>query len=220
MILAPPFAVLDLNVDRLVQFVVNMLAVGGAFLLGQFITGLGVWLLDRRLTRGRVPVGFKRAARSCGGVALAVFAALVLFGHGVGWTVMGGGVAGDENAAPTAADAGDGGQASLPVAPNDVPPRQVIHTATPATERVRVTLLGGDDVRDERFYLIDDDPAAKTFAELRELLSRRLTNGARPGLVIAFSPLNTLPANHPAALRLTHWAHANGMPVTIDAGSP
>ena len=39
---------------------------------------------------------------------------------------------------------------------------------------IRVTILGGPDVPgDERYYVTDDDPRPKTFAELKEVILAR-----------------------------------------------
>jgi hypothetical protein len=207
------------NPERVVQLVVNCLAVGGAFLLGQGLTGVAVWLIDRKLLRGQSPHGAKRAARIIGGCVFAVLAALILFGHGEGWTILGGGGTGDVNGKPTPAT-GPGGSDAPPAPTTEPRPTPTTRPAVPVADRVRVTLLGGDDVRDERFYLLDADPAAKTFAEATAALSAKKAATVGPlGVEVRLAAANPLPANHPAVLRLTGWATAHGLPVTLPASS-
>lgn len=214
-------ALVGFNPERLAQLVVNVMAIAGAFLIGQGATGIAAWLIDRWLTRGKSPAGLKKAARLSGGTTLALLAALVLFGHGVGWTIMGGGADGDENGTPTGTESGkgEGSGIATPTPPQETTPTQ--HKGgTGNAERLRITLLGGADVRDERFYLIEGDPTPKTFAEVRaELATRKAASSAPLGLEIRFAPNNTLPTSHPAALRLTHLAQTNGVEVTLLAGA-
>ena len=211
------FANLVGNPERLVQLVVNCLAVGGAFLLGQALTAAVAWLIDRQLTGGKSPHGAKRAARIIGGCILAVLTALILFGHGEGWTVLGGGTPGDANGSPTTPATGQAESAPT-TAPKPITP-PATRPSVPVADRVRITLLGGDDVKNERFYLFDADPAAKTFDEVKAALAakKEATAGAL-GVEVRLAEANPLPANHPAVLRLTGWATAHGLAVTLPAG--
>lgn len=43
----------------------------------------------------------------------------------------------------------------------------------PAVVTLRVTVLGGEDVREGRFYLVGDDRAAKTFEEVKDAVAAR-----------------------------------------------
>jgi hypothetical protein len=88
----------------------------------------------------------------------------------------------------------------------------------PIADQVRVTLLGGDDVKNERFYLIDTDPAAKTFPEATAaLLARKAATPGALAVEVRLAESNPLPGNHPAVLRLTSWATAHGLAVTLPA---
>ncbi len=199
-----PFA---LTPDVAAQFVVNLLAVGGAFLIGRWLVGLGVWLLFPK-----APPGAKKAAQLLGGVGLAVLAAVILFGHGQGWTLFGGGGTGASKGNGPTEQTGDG---TGPV-PTTVPTSPTPATARIDGEAVRVTVLGGTDVRDERFYKLAADPA-RSFAELTTALDARRAIGKKFHVELLFTSDNTLPRDHPAVTRLTAWAQANGLTVSFPA---
>lgn len=205
---------IDFNPARFAQLVVNLLAVGGGFLLGYLLAGGVVWWLGR----GKAPDGLKRTARLLGGVAVAVLVFLIVFGHGLGWTLFGGGLAGTDNGSGKGpADRTE----PVSTAP-DRPPVQPAKPLPPAGERVRVTLLGGPDVKDQRFYLVDDDPAPRTLDEVRTAALRRKEEAGAKGLAVEvrFAATNTLPREHPAVTRLERWAAEAGLTVTFPAEGP
>lgn len=202
-----PFA---LTPDVAAQLVVNLLAVGGAFLLGRWLVGLGVWLLVPK-----APPGVRKAAQLLGGVGLAVLAAIILFGHGQGWTLFGGGGTGAGKGNGPTEQAGQGTTPVTATVPTPATP------ATPPTARadgeaVRVTVLGGTDVQGERFYKLDADPP-RTFAELTAVLDGRRQIGKKFHVELLFTTSNTLPRDHPAVTRLAGWAQANGLTVSFPA---
>ena len=86
---------------------------------------------------------------------------------------------------------------------------------------IRVTVLGGSDVKDEKFYQIDDDRTAKSFAEVTALVKAKKDAGGKPvGIEYRFSPNNTLPKTHPAILRLANWSDANGVKFSSSVPKP
>lgn len=221
---AASFAFLDLNAGRFAQLVVNVLAVGGGFLAGFLGTGFVAWLLDRWLTGGKSPQGLKRACKTIGGVIVAVLIALMLFGHGSGWNLLGGGGPGDDNGASAPKGDGGDGKGGTPPAPApappppDVPPVPPPRTYTAPEDRVKVTLLGGEDVKEMRFYVLDDDPAPRALADVKAAVAAKRDAAMRPvGLEVRFDPKFTLPPSHPAVLQLTNWAHENKIPYTFPA---
>jgi hypothetical protein len=210
-------AVLGFNPERASQLLVNCLAVGGGFLVGYWLTAFIAYLIDRWLTKNRAPHGLHRVARILGGLALAVLVALVVFGHGAGWTLFGGGGSGNGNSEGTTTGTNESGAKTQPTSPAKVEPVPPPPTeAVPPEQRVRVTLLGGEDVKGERFYLIGDDRTPHTLAEVEAAVRAKKDATDKPvGLEILFSPSNTLPRNHPAVLRLTNWAQSSGITVTF-----
>lgn len=206
---------IGLDSSKVAQFFVNCLAVGGGFLAGFLLTWISTFLLDRWITRGRTPEPLHRIARILGGVAAAVLVALIVFGQGGNGYGLGG-------------DAGEGkgdGQglghgtvATQPTAADVRPIETTKSEPVPPEQRVRVTMLGGEAVKEERFYLLDDDPGPRTLEEIKTAVAAKKGAGGKPvGIEIRFTRTNTLPRSHPAVLRLTSWAQANGVTVTFPA---
>jgi hypothetical protein len=199
------------------QFLVNCLAVAGGFLAGFVVTAGVVWWIDRTFLRGQSPDVLKRAARVLGGAAAALVVALLVFGKGGGG--LGGGTGEAVGSGTPATVVGQGtGEAPSPTTPT--PPTK---PSPPAGERVAVTVLGGADVRDQRFYLLDADTTPRTFDEAKAgILAKKETAGAK-GLAVEvrFPPTNALPQDHPAVTRLVAWARdAAGLTVTFPAAGP
>lgn len=208
------FAFLTLNPERVVQLGVNCLAVAGGFLAGYVLTGLLAWLFDRWLTGGKSPEPFHRAAKIIGGLGLAILIAMLVFGKG--GTGDGDGSGGTPGDAKTNATGGGSTQPTT----NDVKPAPSVSTENPAPpeQRVRVTLLGGSDVRDAKFYLIDDDRTPKAFADVATAVAaKKGATGKAVGVEIRFPPTNAPAQDHAAVLQLTRWAQANGVTVSFPA---
>jgi hypothetical protein len=213
------FAINGLDTSQAAQYLLRGLAVGGAFLVGYVLTWLIAKMLDRSLTAGKSPPTVHKTVRVLGGLLLAVIAAIFLFGPGGDGLGFGGGP-GDGRGQGTGEGKG-GGDATHPTQPisTDVKPAEPSKgEAVPPEQRVRVTMLGGEDVKDERFYLLDDDRTAHTFTEVTAAVSAKKSASAKPvGVEVRFTATNTLPRTHPAVLRLTNWAQANGVSVSFPA---
>ncbi|MGL4422779.1 MAG: hypothetical protein ACRCZF_19080 [Gemmataceae bacterium] len=189
------------------QMIVNSLAVGGGFLVGFLLAWVATWYVDRQFFFKKLPFTLHRASRLTGGTLGAILIALLVFGSG--GTGLGGGM-------------GEGfGEGSSPVntitAATGTPipsttPTPGSTTAIPAdippTTIVRVLILGGIDVQQERFYRTDDAPTAWTLAELKTRLIAKKTAATvgSIGLELRFPVLNTLPQDHPAVTQLVAWA--------------
>lgn len=216
-----PLIAFGLSPEKIGQFLVNGLAVAGGFLVGWVLSGLAAWFLDKRLTRGKTPAGVHRVAKILGGVGVAVLVALVVFGRGTGWNFLGGGGTGDgDSPAPSTGKGGPGGPNTGPPTtdPGKTPPTPIDPTPPATRERVRVTLLGGEAVKNERFYLIDDDATPRTLAETRAALAGRKEAAKLPlGIDLRFAADNALPPTHPAVTLLANWAQQNGVAVTYPA---
>jgi hypothetical protein len=213
-----PFGFIGLDASKVAQFLVNCLAVGGGFLAGFLLTWLVTSLLDRWLTRGRTPDPFHRAARILGGLAVAIVVALVVFGQGGDGYGVGGAGDGKGQGAGDQKGGDDATKPTQPISADVKPTDQPKSDAVPPEQRVRVTMLGGEDVKDERFYLLDDDRTPHTFAEVTAAVSAKKSASAKPiGVEVRFNTTNTLPRTHPAVLRVTNWAQANGVTVSFPA---
>jgi hypothetical protein len=146
-------------------------------------------------------------------VLVAILVAIIVFGHGHGWTLFGGGSPGDDNGGNPNPAATQPTSAEVPK--SEAPAKDL----PPPGATAKVTLLGGDDVKGERFYLLDSDPAAKTFDEVTTALRAKKDTLAGKGLAveIRFSESNTLSREHPAVYRLARWAAEHGVTVTFPA---
>lgn len=188
------------------ELVHNCLLVAGGYLVGHLAGGLIGWALGKYVFRQDKPELLHQASRTLGGVTLALLVALYVFtGRGKPQ-----GEGGDGRGTPTP----EGGSSAAPSAPAepapnlkpDLPPPP---TVTPGEVTLRVTVLGGEDVRQDRYYVLDDDRAnPKTFAELKQaILERKSRERGRVMLAILFPPRNALPREHPAVTQLGRWAN-------------
>jgi hypothetical protein len=212
-----------LDAVALTQLIVNSLAVGGAFLLGRMGTAALLWSAHRTAPIKAVPQGLRKPTSNLGGTTVAALAALILFGHGAGWRIMGGGAEGIEN----------GGSSPTPpsTAPATAPTRE---PQTPATtkqlidqqpveprSRIRLLVLGGDDVQNERFYLLNSETTPKNLSELTAALHRKSEPSHQPVLLeIVRNHSNRLALEHPAMTRVAAWAKLHGYTVTFPPEEP
>lgn len=215
-------AALGLNPERVAQFIVNVLAVGGGYLVGYFLFGFIAWGLDRWLLYGNTPIGLKRVIRHLGGVALAVLVALIVFGQGHGWNLFGGGGTGDGNGTSTSEGTGTGTGSAATVketTPQTPVPPPVKETPTP-TERIRITVLGGTDVKEMKFYLVDDERTPRTLGELEAVVASRRTADGKPiGIELRYSPQGGVGKDAPGTIRLVNWAQRAGLTVILPGDS-
>ena len=206
--------------ERLASFAIKCLAVGGGFLAGYLLGGAIAYALDRWAFNKKAPDLVKKSIRIVSGLVLAILVALIVFGEGGGGLGLGGG-----EGKGTGTPSGEGQKEKTPTPAPPDKDRQV-SPATPADTRptevtVRVTVLGGSDVVQERFYLLDDDRTPKTFAEVRAAVTaRKAAEKRKMRLAILFPPPpNRVPIDHGAVTQLVKWARDEaGLDVTFPAG--
>lgn len=218
-----PLLALALGAEKLAAFGIKCLAVAGGFLVGYAAGGLLAWGLNRWVFAEKAPELVRRGVRLLSGVALAILVALIVFGEGGGGGLFGGGggTDGDGKGAPRSEDKGKDTN------PPAVRPDEKVTPVTPAKPgdsrpaevTIRVTILGGPDVRDNRFYLVDDDPSPKTFAELKSVVTgKKEADKRKAALAIVFPEKNQLPEDHPAVTQVKRWARDEaGLDVTFPA---
>jgi hypothetical protein len=201
--------------EKLAGFVVKCLAVGGGFLVGYFLGAVVAWALDRWVFANKSPTQLKRLVSLAAGLALAILVALIVFGEGGDGLFGGRGSQGDGKGTPTPDEKGK----TTPNPPetlkkNEEPPKkdEIKPPPTPMPGDMHVTILTGDEVKDGRFYLIDGDPAPKTLAEFKEVVTARRKE-AKPELkqVIFHFKKDKLSPDHPAVRGVVAWLSASGI---------
>jgi hypothetical protein len=197
----------------LAKLIEGALATVGAFLVGYVLAAIFGWWFDKYVIKRSSPDLLHRIGRILGGLILAILVAMMLFGGGGGSGDGTGEGSGSGRASPA------GGTPDSEA--ND--PKAIAAKTNPQVEvRVRVLVLGGTDVKDQKFYLVDDDPAPLAFADAKTAIQRKKDTTAKSvGLEIRFPVQNALPRDHPAVVRLANWASETaGLTVSFPAEAP
>jgi hypothetical protein len=201
---------------RLEKLVEGLLATAGGFLVGYVLVAILGWLFDKRVIKRQSPEFLHRVCRLIGGITLAFLVAMYVFGGGGG---DGGGIGegtGNNKASPV--------NGTLdPKTPNaDLLANATKSPGLAPEERLRITMLGGNDVKDMKFYLVEDDPTPRTLDEVKAaVLKRKESTMKSLGLEVRFTAQNTLAQDHPAVGRLTKWARESaGLSVSFPAEMP
>ena len=194
--MTPALAILDLQ-----MLVVKVLAVAGGGALGFLGGGLLLRALCRFLFVRRPPRRAVLTTRILGAVVLGWLVYLWVFGSG-GWGWLGGG----GGWWPFGGRGGAGNGASsapMPTAQKQAPTKEA--------EPVRVLVLGGRKVVDQRFYLVEGESQAWTWPELVNYLTRQLQK--EPDLRVAEIILykDSVDRDNPAVSDLETWAKEHGL---------
>jgi hypothetical protein len=211
----PLFALLENAQQAIVDFVRSCLLVAGAFLVGYILGGVIGWAISKYALKRQSTEIYSRAGRLVGGVLLAFIVALLVFtGMGKRW-----GPGGEGAGTPSETGAKDRTDPSSSSDPRVTPPKV---DQSPVETTIRVTVLAGAAVRSEsKYYLLDDDAAARTLAELKDaILARKAKTKGRTMLQVLFSPDPNLPPprNDPKVTDVTRWATEEaGLDVTFPA---
>ncbi|OWK40907.1 hypothetical protein [Fimbriiglobus ruber] len=214
-----PFAMMGLDSTRVAQLAVNVLAVAGGFLVGYIATLIGAKVLDKYLTAGKTPLPLHKVARLLGGAIVALLVALVVFGEGGGGLGSGTGE-GKEKVEGTGVGEGTGQTVSVPApkvdTPTPTPPPKTtqLKEADKVYDVIRVTVLGGEDVKELKFYRVDDDAVPKTLKELQDAVKTRQQAATKPvAIAYQFAPNGLAGKDTPGTLRLLAFAQHEGLAV-------
>jgi hypothetical protein len=205
--------------EALAEFANNLLLVAGGFLVGYLLGGLIGWALGKWVFRQKEPETLRRLGRPVGGVLLALIVALIVFTgkgkpHGEG---------GDSKGTPSTETDGKNAPSKtdpdVKLDPKVTPPK--IDTR-PADVTIRVTILGGTDVVNERFYLIDDDRSPKTFEDLKTAITAiKAKEKGKVTVAILFPTKNRLPRVHIAVTQVENWVNEEaGLDVVFPTSKP
>jgi hypothetical protein len=190
------------------HLVTGLLAVVGAFFVGNILTGILVWSFYRSVKKRKCNPLAMRALRLVGGVLLALIVAAIFFGEG-GFGLGGGGETPGTDGAPGKAGFTDDGKDTK----KEANPEKKQSDAS-SEERIRITMLG-EEAKDDRFYLFEDQPQPKNFAEITDLILQRKPTSTKPVTEIAiYTYKNTADRQNRIVTRLDKWAQEQGFHVS------
>lgn len=203
------FAMIDLGMQ-----ILKLLAVVGGVALGAFLGGLLAKMAARGAFQGKAPRLAVLALRVLGGATLGFLVWLWVAGSG-GWGPGGGGLfgfggAGTEKGSGTISTSQDTVSTALP-------PTKKTPESERLPETLRVEMLGGRRVKEERFYLLEGEKEPRTFTILRQTLAARkkqLDKRPLKGIEIVVYD-NSVAKDHPAVRDLEKWARDNDLEVTM-----
>jgi hypothetical protein len=167
------------------------------------VVGVVVGGLTGRILAGVIGSRRARLPLVAGGAALGglvLWLAVTHVGGGGGFGLGGG------------AGLGSGASTATGQSPERPPPRD---TAKEKNQRhVRIALLGGKRVRDQRFYIVDKDPP-RSWDELLEVLAerRRQPGGLKSIDIVIY--LDSVDKDTPAVQDLVQWAKDNKLQFTM-----
>jgi len=211
---APLFGFLTDAENAITELIHNCLLIAGGFLVGYILGGVIAWAIGRYAFKQKDTYNFKAVGRPVCGAILAVLVAMMVL-TGKGKPI---GEGGDGKGTTNNDGTGKGGVPApdLKLDPKASPPKIDIK---PADVTLRVTILGGEDVVNGHFYLLDDDRTPKTFDQLKGAITER--RGREKGKVVLamlFPTRNALPREHPAVTQVGRWASEDaGLDVVFPA---
>jgi hypothetical protein len=199
----PALAVVPFYVETFVK----LLAVVGGAAIGWLVIGFLVRRLGKVFLYRDVPRPAMLLVRSLGAVATGLLVWTMVFAPGGSGLFGGGGSLFGEKRTGT-------GKENPPAAM-----AKGTETASPAVDSVqrrtlRVTILGGQRVVDERFYLVEGDKEPQTLAQLKTIIrERQQASGLEAVELLIYE--NSVARNHPAVRDLEQWAKQQNLTVSL-----
>jgi hypothetical protein len=197
--------------ENIGRVVVGVFAIAGGFLIGNLITYFGIKLGSKLILKKQPPAVPTRIARLVGGAALAMLVAYFVFGEG--------GFGFGTGAGTGHKDGIDAGKSKEVSNKNNEAPKDISKQVGPSIgneiprERSRVTILGGEDVKDDRYYLLDNDPMPHTLAEIKSLLYERIGKGLGGVAIYVYS--NSADRRTLVVTDLEDWAREQKLELTF-----
>jgi hypothetical protein len=99
--------------------------------------------------------------------------------------------------------------------PKAKPPDEAVVTGKAGPEVMRIEMLGGQRVQEQRFYVSEGQTAPQTLAELRQAIDdRQKRTPPLKGIEIVIYE-NSVARDHPAVRDLERWAREHDLAVTV-----
>jgi hypothetical protein len=192
-----------------VGWLVKILSVIGGAAIGALAVGfaarrLGKWVGMRD---ARAPA--LNALRVLGAVAGGWVVWLVVFGPGSG--PFGGGGGSFFGSHGQGEGSGKTGASSAVATAKSASPQTFV---APRHAALRITILGGARVANERFYLVEGEKEPRTLAELKTVLKEQQQKAGVMAVELLIYE-NSVARNHPAVKELEQWAQQSDLTVTI-----
>lgn len=208
------WAMIDLG-----MLILKLLAIAGAATTG----GLGCGLLFRSIVRLSVHRSASRnfvvPVQLLGAVASALAVWAWVFGIGGGGLGYGGfglgaGTGQGPGTEPQRIQSTDSELQPTSLSPPATTP--VPDTIPTPKGLLRIEMLGGRQVKEGRFYLLEGEEPARTLADLKEAIHQRQMKdpSAVKGIEIVIYE-TSVAQDHPAVKDLEKWAHQNELTVTL-----
>ncbi|HLJ95769.1 MAG TPA: hypothetical protein VKU02_21515 [Gemmataceae bacterium] len=203
--------------DLGMQILKGLAVVGGAAVgwLGcGFLLRLIVWLSLQRSTPRKVLVPI----RALGGLTLGLAVWVWAFASGGRGPGLGGWFGSGQTGGPSASAPTEPGPTSTPATqPETARPPVPEPPLAQASDTLRIEILGGARVKDERFYLLEGEKEPRTLTELRKIIQARRQEPDKPPLrgIVILIYAASVARDHPAVKTLVKWAEGNGLSVTF-----
>jgi hypothetical protein len=183
--------------------IVKWLAVAGGVAVGFFGGGLLLIGLCRATVHRRPPQFALRITRLLGGIALGWLVYLWAFGIGTS-----GGLGGGGGWWPFGSQGGPG---TAERQSNSESPDVVKEESPLNPTSVQVRVLGGKEVVEQRFYVVQNEPRARKWNELVDALTELRNKDANLRIVEIILYPESVDRDNPAVRDLEAWAHDHGM---------
>lgn len=185
------------------EWIVKGLAVVGGGFLGALLVGLILRVASKRLSSRTVPPRVKLAARALGGIAAGWLVWMIITAPG------GSGLWGGGGSLFGGRGAGEGSGKDNPSQPtHQTEPGPTSPGEPGQPETIKVILLGGHQVVDEKFYRFEDGREAYQLKDLQKILKDKEKQGSALTLVILIYE-DSVAQGHSAVKNLESWAEQN-----------
>jgi hypothetical protein len=199
------------------KYLLWFLAIAGGAALGGLISGWVFRLAVKPVVKRPAPLPMVRLIQGLGALAGGLLVWAWLSGPGSGF--------GSGFGLGSGSGQGPGTTAASPSTPkttseSESPPTKSDKenkASPPGANSLRIVLLGGDRVKDQRFYVLEGRNQPLTLSELQHAIRTRLQDKEQPPLksleLLIYA--SSVAKDHPAVLNLVKWAKDNGLALAL-----